>query len=43
VRRADAQVGHRGEQCLLVDLADDQAVIQVVDQGQVGREWAFIG
>ena len=28
--------GHPAEQCLLVDLADDEAVVLVVDQGQVG-------
>jgi hypothetical protein len=35
VCRADAQVGHPAEQCLVVDLADGEAVVPVVDQGQV--------
>ena len=38
-RRARAAVvhdgGHPAEQCLLVDLADGEAVVPVVDQGQV--------
>jgi hypothetical protein len=28
--------GHAGEQCLLVDLADSETVVPLVDQGQVG-------
>ncbi len=39
-RRARATVvddgGHASEQCLQVDLADEEAVVPVVDQGKIG-------